>query len=139
MTTNTQNLSTGTSAAKRAAVGAVPKRQKAEVGLLSVLVQIALLVWAVIILGPILWTLLASFKNNSEIFGSAWSLPTTLRWANYGRAWSQAHVGTYFVNSVIVVALSTFGTMLFGSMAAYVLSRYKFVGNRAIYYFFIAG
>jgi len=40
---------------------------------------------------------------------------------------------------VIVVALSTFGTMLFGSMAAYVLARYKFIGNRTIYYFFIAG
>jgi len=139
MTTNTQNLSTGTSTARRVAVRAVPKRRKSEVGLLSVLGQIALLVWALIILGPILWTLLASFKNNTEIFGSAWSLPTTLRWANYSRAWSQAHVGTYFINSVIVVALSTFGTMLFGSMAAYVLARYKFIGNRTIYYFFIAG
>jgi N-acetylglucosamine transport system permease protein len=40
---------------------------------------------------------------------------------------------------VVVVALSTFGTMLFGSMAAYVLSRYRFIGNRLIYYFFVAG
>jgi N-acetylglucosamine transport system permease protein len=109
------------------------------VSVLSLLGQIALVVWAIIILGPILWTALASFKNNTEIFGSAWSLPTTLRWDNYARAWNKAHLGTYFFNSVVVVAFSTCGTMLFGSMAAYVLSRYRFVGNRAIYYLFIAG
>jgi N-acetylglucosamine transport system permease protein len=35
--------------------------------------------------------------------------------------------------------VSTFGTMLFGSMAAYVLARYKFVGNRVIFYMFVSG
>src|SRR5262249_46572700 len=39
----------------------------------------------------------------------------------------------------IVVAFSTAGTMLFGSMAAYVLARFKFIGNRLIYTIFIAG
>ena len=29
--------------------------------------------------------------------------------------------------------------MLLGSMAAYVLARYKFLGNRIIYYLFVAG
>ena len=38
-----------------------------------------------------------------------------------------------------MVACSTFGTMLLGSMAAYVLARYKFRGNRAIYYLFVSG
>jgi N-acetylglucosamine transport system permease protein len=40
---------------------------------------------------------------------------------------------------VIVIAGGVFFTMLFGSMAAYVLARYPFRGNRAIYYFFVAG
>jgi N-acetylglucosamine transport system permease protein len=138
MTINTRNLPARAPSAHRVAPTAT-KRRRSETGVLALLGQIALIVWAIIILGPIIWTLLASFKNNSEIFGSAWSLPKALRLDNYGRAWSQAHLGTYFVNSVIVVALSTFGTMLFGSMAAYVLARYRFVGNRVIYYFFVAG
>jgi N-acetylglucosamine transport system permease protein len=54
-------------------------------------------------------------------------------------AWTEAHVGRYFLNSVFVVLLSTAGTMLLGSMAAYVLARYKFVGNRFIYYLFVSG
>jgi N-acetylglucosamine transport system permease protein len=139
MTINTRNVPARASAAHRVAPTAATKRRRSEVGVLQVLGQIALIVWAIIILGPIVWTLLASFKNNSEIFGSAWSLPKALRFENYGRAWTSAHLGTYFINSVIVVAFSTFGTMLFGSMAAYVLARYRFVGNRIIYYLFIAG
>jgi N-acetylglucosamine transport system permease protein len=139
MTTNTQNYSTRTAPTHRVAVTTKPKRRRSELSVLALFGQIALVVWLIIILGPIIWTVLASFKDNTEIFGSAWSLPTKLRWDNYSRAWSQAHLGTYFINSVIIVAFSTFGTMLFGSMAAYVLARYRFVGNRVLYYFFIAG
>nr|BFE82696.1 hypothetical protein GCM10020093_052970 [Planobispora longispora] len=43
------------------------------------------------------------------------------------------------LNTVFVVACSTAGTMLLGSMAAYVLARYKFPGNRAVYYLFVSG
>ncbi|MEO3743149.1 carbohydrate ABC transporter permease [Plantactinospora sp. B5E13] len=108
-------------------------------GFFSSLGHVALVVWAVIVIAPILWTFLASFKNTTEIFGSPWTLPGELRWENWGRAWTEARVGRYFVNSVIVVAASTFGTMLLGSMAAYVLARYRFIGNRFFYYLFVSG
>jgi N-acetylglucosamine transport system permease protein len=98
-----------------------------------------LAIWALLVLLPIVWTFMSSLKTGSEIFGDAWTLPKTLHFDNFGRAWSKAHVGKYLFNSVIIVSLSTFGTMLFGSMAAYVLARYKFFGNRFIYYLFIAG
>ncbi|MGC9665670.1 carbohydrate ABC transporter permease [Planosporangium sp. 12N6] len=112
---------------------------RSEVRVLSTLGQVALIIWAVVVIGPLLWTFLASFKNTPEIFSSPWSLPGELRWENWSRAWTKAHVGRYFLNSVIVVACSTFGTMLFGSMAAYVLARYRFVGNRLIYFLFVSG
>ena len=113
--------------------------RRSEVRLFASLGHVALAVWAVIVIVPILWTFLASFKNTTEIFSSPWTLPAELRFENYARAWNKANVGRYFLNSVIVVACSTFGTMLFGSMAAYVLARYKFWGNRAIYYLFVSG
>ncbi|MEU4678327.1 carbohydrate ABC transporter permease [Micromonospora sp. NPDC023737] len=115
------------------------KGRPSEVRLLAGLGHVALAVWAVIVIVPILWTFLASFKNTTEIFSSPWTLPGELRWENYARAWTKANVGRYFLNSVIVVGFSTFGTMLFGSMAAYVLARYKFWGNRVIYYLFVSG
>ncbi|WP_240197247.1 carbohydrate ABC transporter permease [Nonomuraea lactucae] len=107
--------------------------------MLGALSHVALLVWALLIVLPLLWTFLASFKNNTEIFGDALQLPAELRFGSWGRAWGKAHIGQYMLNTVIVVLFSTLGTMLFGSMAAYVLARYRFFGNRAIYYFFVAG
>lgn len=113
---------------------------KREVGILSSLGHVTLALWAIAIIGPLLFTFLASFKSNSEIFlGNPFALPKNWDFASFGRAWSQAHIGTYFINSVIVVSISTFFTMLLGSMAAYVLARYKFVGNRFVYYLFVAG
>ncbi|MGC4814522.1 carbohydrate ABC transporter permease [Micromonospora sp. DT228] len=112
---------------------------RSEVRLFAGLGHVALAVWAVIVIVPILWTFLAAFKNTGEIFSSPWTLPAELRWENFGRAWTKARVGRYFLNSVIVVGGSTILTMLLGSMAAYVLARYRFWGNRAIYYLFVSG
>ncbi|GAA1787843.1 carbohydrate ABC transporter permease [Planosporangium flavigriseum] len=112
---------------------------RSEARILSRLGQVALILWALVVIGPILWTFLASFKNTAEIFSSPWTLPAELRLENWSRAWTKAHVGRYFFNSVIVVGLSTFGTMLLGSMAAYVLARYTFIGNRFVYFLFVSG
>ncbi|RAO02055.1 Alpha-glucoside transport system permease protein n AglG [Micromonospora saelicesensis] len=122
-----------------APAGSGHKGPRSEVRFFAGLGHVALAVWAVIVIVPILWTFLAAFKNTSEIFSSPWTLPAELRWENFGRAWTKAHVGRYFLNSVIVVSCSTFLTMLLGSMAAYVLARYKFWGNRAVYFLFVSG
>ncbi|GAA3102547.1 carbohydrate ABC transporter permease [Streptosporangium carneum] len=118
---------------------APPASGRPRPGLLTGLSHVALVVWALLVVLPLLWTLLASFKDNTEIFGDALQLPAELRWDNWARAWSKANVGTYLLNTVIVVAAGTFGTMLLGSMAAYVLARYRFPGNRLIYYLFVSG
>ena len=111
-----------------------------ELKAFSGLAHIALLAWAVVTVGPLIWVLFASFKNNTEIFlGKPFALPEVFSFQTYANAWTDAHIGRYFLNSVLVVLISTAGTMLFGSMAAYVLARYKFFGNRAIYYLFVSG
>lgn len=120
--------------------GGRAKEQRREIGLLNGFAHVSLAVWAIIILAPLLWMFLASFKSNTEMYlGNPFSLPSSFSLDSYVRAWNRAHVGRYFLNSVFVVGLSTAGTMLFGSMAAYVLARYKFIGNRVIYYLFVSG
>ena len=118
---------------------AVRAERRVRLGPLSGLAHVALAVWTVLVVVPLAWTFLASFKSEDEIFGNAWSLPATLRFENWARAWDQAHIGRYLLNSVVVVSFSTFGTMLLGSMAAYVLARYRFRGNRTIYLLFVSG
>jgi N-acetylglucosamine transport system permease protein len=82
---------------------------------------------------------MTAFKTDQQIFFSPWVLPTELHLDNFLRAWNQASIGQYFVNSLIVVAGSLTLTLLFSSMAAYVLARYEFPGNRVIYYGFLLG
>lgn len=117
----------------------VREERRRRLGPLSALTHVALFVWTVLVVVPIVWTFLASVKSEDEIFGDAWSLPARLRLDNWARAWEQAHIGQYMINSIVVVAFGTLGTMLFGSMAAYVLARYRFRGNRAIYLLFVSG
>jgi N-acetylglucosamine transport system permease protein len=139
MTTETQPTVTPAGTQPKQAGRRRAETTKNEIRIFSRLGYLALIAWTIIVMGPILWTFLASFKNTAEIFSSPWTMPAELRFENWSRAWTKAHVGQYFINSVIVVAFSTFGTMLLGSMAAYVLARYKFFGNRFIYYLFVAG
>jgi N-acetylglucosamine transport system permease protein len=88
---------------------------------------------------PLTWAVVSAFKDNREILQDPWGLPGHLRWANFAHAWSRAHLGQYLLNTVIVVGAGVTITMLLGAMAAYVLARYEFRGNRVVYYFFVSG
>lgn len=98
-----------------------------------------LLFWGLITTLPLLWAIGSAFKRESEFLNDPLGLPSGLKWDNFARAWDSANIGTYFMNSVIVVSMSLTLTMLFGSMAAYVLARYDFPGNRVIYFGFVIG
>jgi N-acetylglucosamine transport system permease protein len=100
--------------------------------------HVVLLGWSVMVIVPFAWALVASTKSSREIFSEPWSPPESPQWGNFSRAWDKG-VGDYLVNSLIVVTGGVLLTMLLGSMIAYVLARYPFRGNRAIYYLFAAG
>jgi N-acetylglucosamine transport system permease protein len=99
-----------------------------------------LVIWSLIVLIPLVWVLMTSFKSTQEVLsGSPLALPTKLHWENYANAWEQAGIGQWFVNTVIVVGFSLASVMVLGAMCAYVLARFSFPGNRLIYYFMLAG
>lgn len=98
-----------------------------------------LLFWGLITALPLLWAIMSAFKTNGEFRVDPLGLPSGFQWDNFSRAWSAANIGQYFLNSVIVVAMSLTLTMLFGAMGAYVLARYDFPGNRFVYYLFVGG
>nr|BFE62282.1 carbohydrate ABC transporter permease [Dactylosporangium thailandense] len=99
-----------------------------------------LIVWALMVVYPILWVVISSFKEDKYIIKEPLSLnPHALQWDNFSRAWTKGGLGEFFFNTVIVVGGGVILTMLLGSMAAYVLARYEFPGNRAIYFLFLSG
>ena len=123
------------------AVGRARTRERWSPAALAVsgVSQLVLVCWAGLVIFPLAWMIMTAFKSDQEIFFSPWQLPGALRWENFVRAWTQASIGQYFVNSLIVVAGSLTLTLLLSSMAAYVLARYEFVGRRVIYYAFLIG
>ncbi|TLS42981.1 carbohydrate ABC transporter permease [Streptomyces montanus] len=116
-----------------------PREKSAEGRTLNVFSHGMLILWAFMVVMPLLWAVMTSFKRDRDIFSSPWALPDTLHFDNWSRAWTEAHMSDYFLNTVIVVGFSLVGTMLLGSMAAYVLARFDFPGNRFIYFLFIGG
>jgi len=104
------------------------------------LTQIVLIGYAALVVYPLLIMVASSLKTTGEIFANPLSLvPATVRLGNYVDAWNQANFGTYFRNSIFVCVVSVLLILFFGSMAAYVLARFSFPGNRAIYLLFLAG
>ncbi|WP_237721679.1 carbohydrate ABC transporter permease [Cutibacterium avidum] len=101
--------------------------------------HILLAIWTIIVVLPLLWTLMTSFKSTSEIFASPFSWPSNLHWENFTNAWNEAHIGDYFLNTIIVVFSALAIVMVLGAMCSYVLARYRFRGNKAIYILMLAG
>lgn len=99
----------------------------------------SLTIWSLIVILPMLWTVLSSFKTNEEIHQSPFSLPKHWNFDNYANAWTTAGIGRYFLNSLIVVVGALIITMLLGSMCAYLLARFPFPGSRVIYFVMLAG
>ncbi|MGP3983155.1 carbohydrate ABC transporter permease [Streptomyces sp. KR80] len=98
-----------------------------------------LILWSIMAAGPLLWAAMTSLKKSGDILESPWSLPLSPHLPNFVDAWTTAHIGQYFLNTLIIVGGSLTGTMLLSSMAAYALARFEFPGNRFIYFLFIAG
>ncbi|WP_087484115.1 carbohydrate ABC transporter permease [Brachybacterium massiliense] len=105
----------------------------------SALHHAVLTLWALLVILPLLWTVYTSFKTSREILTDPFGLPEHMQWENYSRAWQEAKIGEYFLNTLIVVGAGLVAVMLLGAMCAYVLARFQFPGNRAIYYGMVAG
>jgi N-acetylglucosamine transport system permease protein len=102
-------------------------------------IQLILIVWAILVIFPFLWMLMTSVKTDAEILFSPWKLPHAIQWDNFDRAWTKAHIGRYFLNTLIVLSGSLTGTLIVSAMAAYVFARFEFPGKQALFVLFIAG
>ncbi|MFE6995196.1 carbohydrate ABC transporter permease [Microbacterium sp. NPDC057659] len=101
--------------------------------------HVILVIWSIIVILPMIWTLIGSFKTTKEIFASPFGLPANWNFDNYISAWVDNNFGGMFVNTVIVVGVSLVLVMVLGAMCAYVLARFEIPGSRIIYYLMLAG
>lgn len=83
---------------------------------------------------PIVICIFTAFKSKEEYQStSVMSFPANwLNFENFGTAWEKANMGTAFMNSGIILVTVLAGSILFGTMLAYILSRFTFPGNDII-------
>jgi N-acetylglucosamine transport system permease protein len=103
------------------------------------LIYLILSFWGAIVVFPMLWSIMTSFKTDQEIFFSPWALPKVLIFDNFVRAWVKARMGDYLINTLLIIIPALFFTLLLSAMAAYVLARFEFRGRTIITYLFLLG
>ncbi|MFM8835922.1 MAG: carbohydrate ABC transporter permease [Actinomycetota bacterium] len=110
--------------------------QIAKDRVISVFIGIFALLW----LFPIAWTLWSSFRPYKEIRArGTFSIPERFGLFNYTDAIDRMELPTYLWNSFIITLPAVFFTLLFGSLIAFVVSRYSFKFNVGMLLLFTSG
>lgn len=93
-----------------------------------------LITYTIIALFPVFVILINSLKTRKAIFKEPLALPSaeTFSLVGYETVFRQGDFLLYFQNSLIVTIVSLFCVLLFGAMAAFALSEYRFKGNTLV-------
>ncbi len=91
----------------------------------QIMVRIPLILWAIIVIFPLVWMFMGAFKTNAEIFTSPWALPQNFNFSNFARAWNDFNIGRAFLNSFFVTAFGSILTLALSIPTAYALERIR--------------
>lgn len=76
---------------------------------------------------PLVGAFLVSLRTLDDLtLRGFWSWPRDITLTNYVRAWDEAGVSRYLLNSFIITLPSLLGVLILSSMAAYALVRFRF-------------
>ena len=104
-------------------------------------VHLLLIAYCVLAAGPILLVVMNSFKARNAIFGAPLAPPgaATFTLVGYEKVLRASNILTYYSNSLIVTLVSMALVLLFGAMAAWALTEYRFRGSTALALFLSIG
>lgn len=100
----------------------------------TIIKYVSLVLATVIALLPMVSTIITAFKSEEEYASTnVMTPPSDWRYVdNFITAWKDANMGLAFRNSLIVLITVLIGSIMFGTMLAYILSRFSFRGNGLI-------
>lgn len=85
-----------------------------------------LVIACLVVFIPLVVVFLGSFKNNTEFLSSnVFALPQKLEWNNYKTAFMDGNVLLGLKNTGIILVISCIGTIITGTMTAYVVQRFN--------------
>ncbi len=100
---------------------------------------IILTLWVLFTFVLLGWVVGASFSTSKEIFsGGVFKFESGIHLENYAKAWSTSNVSVFFMNSLVYATISCILLIVICAPAAYVLSRFTFLGNKLIQSGFVA-
>ncbi len=131
MSTRTQALSSVTTV--------TASRKKSNI-LGKVVLYSFLIIFTLSYMTPIFSAILTSVRTQDDIsLNGFFSAPREIVLGNFAQAWTQGGVSKYLLNSFIITIPALVGTIFLSSLSAYALARYKFPGNRPLYFMYVAG
>ncbi len=95
------------------------------------LLDITLLILVIIMVAPIIFLVIGSFKSTQEFASGSGFWPKTWQWRNYVTMWERADFAKYLGNSVMICVITTIIVTFFASLTGYALARFKFPGSTA--------
>lgn len=116
------------------------EKKPSSFSLYKVFVYVALIVFAISIIVPIIWVFMASVKSQSDLVSAdPFSLPTQVLWSNFVDAFQKAHMAEYLLNTVIVTVMALVILLVVALPASYALARFQFKGRKFLNALFMAG
>ena len=116
-----------------------PKQRRRRGPRTNPLVYFVALVVVALTLGPVLYAVLGGFRTNAQLAENPAGLPNPWVLDNYAKVLTDDRFWTYALNSSVVAVLTTAMVVIFGLMAAYPLSRYRFKFREPLYMIFVTG
>ena len=119
----------------------VPPREIRAAHLQAVIRYTLLTVVGLIMLYPLIWLIGASFKTNSEIFGSIGFIPREPTLEGYVKGWQTSTpytFGRFFWNTFLIILPKTIFTAISCALVAYGFARFEFPFKRVLFATLIA-
>jgi alpha-1,4-digalacturonate transport system permease protein len=100
----------------------------------SILRTSSLIALSLVVLIPVIWFILSSFKDIIDLSSRPPKiLPTRWAFENYSQAFQMYDYMRYFMNSVFVTVVATLLTLIINSMAAFAFAKYNFRGRDGLF------
>ena len=89
---------------------------------------------------PFIQALLTSVRTNADIIQRGFlALPNEINLNSFRVAWERGGLSHYVPNSFIITIPSLVLTLFLSSLSAYALARFRFPGNRLLFFVYIGG
>jgi multiple sugar transport system permease protein len=93
----------------------------------AVIFYVGVAILSVFFMGPFIWTVISSLKDAHEIMTFPPTfLPKEARFENYVYAWNRVPFVNFYINSILVTGLATFGQTVTATLVAYGFARFRF-------------